>query len=385
MRTCQLCPFQSIVESYGIARYKEINPTCFSVITFPFLFGVMYGDIGHGVMITALALFFIMKEKELSNGSLHEIVQIVFGGRYVLILMGLFAIYLGFLYNDFFGMIIAPFGSPFWIFPEDDIQALEKCDPGSVVLHGSNASITRGCKRLGGSPYIFGVDSEWAESENKLEFMNGLKMKMAVILGVGQMMWGLVLQLLNHLFYMSTSKDKGERDKARHHVWFGWIPEVIFLGCTFGYMCLMILIKSMVDWPARMDTNLSPPSLLETMTNLFLAPVSVMPTKYLYGSDSAQNGFQSFLLLLAFFAVPAMLLPITILEYLHHKSSSYGELNEPEHEVLPDHAGETSGEGSTKPDQPVAHEDDFDMSEVVIKQVIHTIEFVLGCVSNTAS
>ena len=34
--------------SLGMARYKEFNPAVFSVTTFPFLFGVMFGDIGHG-------------------------------------------------------------------------------------------------------------------------------------------------------------------------------------------------------------------------------------------------------------------------------------------------------------------------------------------------
>lgn len=40
--------FQEIVDTYGVPRYKELNPAVFTLVTFPFLFGVMYGDIGHG-------------------------------------------------------------------------------------------------------------------------------------------------------------------------------------------------------------------------------------------------------------------------------------------------------------------------------------------------
>ena len=43
-RTCLL--LQSIVNTYGVPRYREANPALFTAVTFPFLFGVMYGDIG---------------------------------------------------------------------------------------------------------------------------------------------------------------------------------------------------------------------------------------------------------------------------------------------------------------------------------------------------
>lgn len=49
--------FQVIVDTYGIPKYKEINPTVFTIVTFPFLFGVMFGDVGHGGLLLLLGGF----------------------------------------------------------------------------------------------------------------------------------------------------------------------------------------------------------------------------------------------------------------------------------------------------------------------------------------
>ena len=43
--------FQGIVDGYGVPRFGEVNPTPFTMITYPFLFGVMFGDVGHGAIV----------------------------------------------------------------------------------------------------------------------------------------------------------------------------------------------------------------------------------------------------------------------------------------------------------------------------------------------
>lgn len=70
--------FQTIMDSYGIATYQEVNPGLFAVITFPFLFAVMFGDIGHGSIILFAAIWMIMNERKWARADLGEIVGTFF-------------------------------------------------------------------------------------------------------------------------------------------------------------------------------------------------------------------------------------------------------------------------------------------------------------------
>lgn len=73
--------FQEIVHAYGIARYREVNPTVFTIITFPFLFAVMFGDIGHGLLMLMFAIYLVASEKALGKQQLNEIFEMAFGGE----------------------------------------------------------------------------------------------------------------------------------------------------------------------------------------------------------------------------------------------------------------------------------------------------------------
>ncbi len=60
--------FEFFVSMYGLPSYREIDPTPFVAITYFLLFGVMFGDVGQGFVLTLVAYFFMWKMKKMPLG-----------------------------------------------------------------------------------------------------------------------------------------------------------------------------------------------------------------------------------------------------------------------------------------------------------------------------
>jgi V-type H+-transporting ATPase subunit a len=204
-------PFQEIVNTYGVPQYKEVNPAIFASVTFPFLFGVMFGDVFHGVILTVFATVLCFKtcEKGSTIGALKPL-------RYLLLLMGLFSTYCGFIYNDFTSIPMQTFG------PSCYQMSQSQPDYGTPKAE---------------CVYPVGVDPVWYLAKNELSYMNSLKMKVAVILGVAQMTLGVVLKGLNYRYL-----------GKRLEFWFEAVPQLILLLSLFGFMDLLIVVKWLTDY-----------------------------------------------------------------------------------------------------------------------------------------
>lgn len=141
-----LWTFQNIVDAYGVANYLEVNPSPFTIITFPFLFAVMFGDAGHGLIMTLFALYLVWKEQKIiALKSKNEIFLTFFNGRYIILLMGFFSMYTGFLYNDVFAKSLNIFGSRWYI---DNV----------TISAGTKNYLLDPAHHYKGDPYWFGID-----------------------------------------------------------------------------------------------------------------------------------------------------------------------------------------------------------------------------------
>jgi len=49
-------PFELLVKSYGIPSYKGVDPTIFTTLSFMFFFGIMFGDLGHGLILILMGV-----------------------------------------------------------------------------------------------------------------------------------------------------------------------------------------------------------------------------------------------------------------------------------------------------------------------------------------
>ncbi|XP_067288957.1 V-type proton ATPase 116 kDa subunit a 2 isoform X3 [Pseudorasbora parva] len=364
--------FQSIVEAYGVGDYREASPAPYTIITFPFLFAVMFGDVGHGTVMTLFALWMVLTEKDHTRRRPgNEIWMTFFDGRYIILMMGLFSIYTGLIYNDCFSKSLNIFGSA-W-----SVKAMFTEQEWSNETLQTNILLTLNPNVSGvfSGPYPLGIDPIWNMAVNRLSFLNSYKMKMSVIIGVIHMSFGVVLSVFNHLHFRQKFK-----------IYLVFLPELLFLLCLFGYLVFMILYK----WLAFsvQDSRLAP-SILIHFIDMFLMQGNATTPLY-----PGQMGLQVFLVVVALLSVPVLLLGKPLyLYWLHHGgkrlgvhrvclcSCGYERVRRVSEEDLSPSVVHDEEEGLSDSGKP----QEFDFGDVFLHQAIHTIEYCLGCISNTAS
>lgn len=82
-------PFESIVKMYGLPAYSEIDPTAFVALSYSFIFGAMFGDVGQGAFLVLLGLLLFFRKKMQLGAALS--------------FAGVFSVFFGFMYGSVFG------------------------------------------------------------------------------------------------------------------------------------------------------------------------------------------------------------------------------------------------------------------------------------------
>ena len=110
----QLRGFNKLVTTYSTPWYKEIDPTILVTITFPLLFGAMFGDLGQGAILALAGLL-------LTSRKVKALLKLANFG-WVLTACGVMSMVFGALYGSVFGF--EEVFHPVWLSPLNDIMRL---------------------------------------------------------------------------------------------------------------------------------------------------------------------------------------------------------------------------------------------------------------------
>lgn len=82
-------PFEMFIKMYGLPGYHEIDPTIFVALTYAFIFGAMFGDVGQGLFL-CIGGFILYKVKKMSLAA-------------IISCAGFFSTIFGFMFGSIFG------------------------------------------------------------------------------------------------------------------------------------------------------------------------------------------------------------------------------------------------------------------------------------------
>ena len=102
--------FRPLLDAYGVLPYNDIDPTGFVAVAFILMFGMMFGDVGHGAILAAIGLY-IGRTSNVKYRPFRPAAPL-------LVACGISGMAFGFLYGEFFG----PTGliEPLWVSPLDE-------------------------------------------------------------------------------------------------------------------------------------------------------------------------------------------------------------------------------------------------------------------------
>ena len=103
-----LKPFEMFVEMYGLPAYNEMDPTAFIALTYTLMFGIMFGDVGQGLMLVVGGfLLYRIKGMRLAG---------------IISFAGLWSVFFGFMYGSVFGF--EELHPAIWMKPMDNIMSV---------------------------------------------------------------------------------------------------------------------------------------------------------------------------------------------------------------------------------------------------------------------
>jgi V/A-type H+-transporting ATPase subunit I len=133
-------PFRPLVETYGTVPYANVDPTLFAGLAYVLMFGMMFGDVGHGLILAGLGVY-LRRSGRQALAPLRRVWPLV-------VAAGLAAAAFGVLYGEVFG----PTGiiEPVWIAPmEEPITLLAA----GVVVGAILLAVA----------YLIGIVNRWRE------------------------------------------------------------------------------------------------------------------------------------------------------------------------------------------------------------------------------
>ena len=349
--------FVEMTEAYGIAAYRESNPALSMIITLPFFFALMYSDLGHAAVMVLLGAVLVLGESRLGPRMQDsELGGMLLSARYAILLMGLFGLYTGLIYNDCLSKSLALFPSMF---------AYDSATGTSTVRDANYV-------------YPFGIDPLWNHAVNSLGMTNSIKMKGAIIVAVLHMNYGMLLNVSNLVFVED---------------WAGvlcrGIPALVFFNALFGYLAFLVVYK----WCIGVDV-----SILNSFIAMAMGFGQVPEGAELYGG---QELVQTVLMILAVAMVPLMIFGragVLLARRREIEAQGYQEASRncsvasipsPSVLIVIDADGDAGkglvpSKGPGTPEGPRRAKAQ-DVGAVLAHDAIHSIEFFLGGVSNTAS